>query len=596
VNSLPADAIAAYDLDAAAHAAIYEVVDSRALLEPWLDHLTGGMALDVGAGSGRDGAFLESIGYKVIAAEPAAGMRREGERRHAGLRWIDDRLPDLSTVHGLGLSYDLILLSAVWMHVRPGDRARAFRKIVTLLKPGGMLLMTLRHGPSPADRPMHPVSLGELEILARDHGLAVLRALDRPDQQGRPDVTWTHVCLRLPDDGSAGLPLIRGVILNDDKSSTYKLGLLRAVAKAADLAPSLARSIDTPDANGDRVAIPMGLIALNWLRAYLPLIKAGLPQSPTNVGAEGLGFVKDGFKQLMALEVTAGDLRIGAMFTGERASALVAALGDARRTIMAMPMRFTTYPNSAEAVFAAMGRPLRPAGAFVVDHAFLRQWGELLIPGGLWRTMLRLGAWVDPVLTAEWARLTRTYGLRAGLDLPPGVVEARMTWQEPSRDVSLARAQAVALQARGGALKCVWSDTRLKLEGLDIDHALPWSAWPCGDLWNLFPSARRINQTEKREKLPSATALAGARNAMLEWWGDTWLSVPALSARFEAEARAALPLQGALSPEAVFAGLEWRRLRLRQDQSAPEWPGVRRSALLDNRAGSGPAPITSSHR
>lgn len=153
-----------------------------------------------------------------------------------------------------------------------------------------------------------------------------------------------------------------------------------------------------------------------------------------------------------------------------------------------------------------------------------------------------------------------------------------MVWQEPARDVSLARAQAVALQARGDPLTCIWSGTRLKLEGLDIDHALPWSAWPCGDLWNLFPSARRINQTEKRERLPSATALAGARAAMLEWWDRTWLAAPALAERFEAEARAALPLSKILSPEEVFAGLEWRRLRLHQDQAVPEWDGVRRGA------------------
>jgi hypothetical protein len=31
--------------------------------------------------------------------------------------------------------------------------------------------------------------------------------------------------VRLPDDGSGALPLLRHIILNDDKSSTYKLAL-----------------------------------------------------------------------------------------------------------------------------------------------------------------------------------------------------------------------------------------------------------------------------------------------------------------------------------------------------------------------------------
>lgn len=102
-------------------------------------------ALDVGAGSGRDAAWLASLGMTVMAAEPAAGLRCEGMARHEGeIRWIDDRLPDLAGVHRLGLSFDVILLSAVWMHLSAIVRPRAFRKMVTLLKPGGVLLMSLR--------------------------------------------------------------------------------------------------------------------------------------------------------------------------------------------------------------------------------------------------------------------------------------------------------------------------------------------------------------------------------------------------------------------------------------------------------------------
>uniref|UniRef100_B0T6R7 Methyltransferase type 11 n=1 Tax=Caulobacter sp. (strain K31) TaxID=366602 RepID=B0T6R7_CAUSK len=201
MNESLTDIIAAYDRDAAALSALYEQVSSDTLLGPHADLLAGAsgrLALDVGAGSGRDGAYLSDLGYEVVAAEPAPGMRAAGARLHPGLRWIDDRLPDLAAVHRLGLSFDLVLLSAVWMHVRPTDRARAFRKLVTLLKPGGLMILTLRHGPSPPDRPMHAVSLGEIEHLAREHGLLVARAVVRPDQQGREEVTWTHVCLTDP--------------------------------------------------------------------------------------------------------------------------------------------------------------------------------------------------------------------------------------------------------------------------------------------------------------------------------------------------------------------------------------------------------------
>jgi len=62
--------------------------------------------------------------------------------------------------------------------------------------------------------------------VARTYGLAVLRSITSPDQLGRADVRWTAMCLRIPDDGAEALPLLRGIIANDDKSSTYKLGLL----------------------------------------------------------------------------------------------------------------------------------------------------------------------------------------------------------------------------------------------------------------------------------------------------------------------------------------------------------------------------------
>lgn len=110
-----------------------------------------GLLLDVGAGSGRDAAWFAEQGWDVVAAEPAGGLRGEAARLHPAprIRWVDDRLPALSAVHALGLSFDLVWLSGVWQHVHPDDRPRAMRKLATLLRPGGRMVVTLRHGPSP---------------------------------------------------------------------------------------------------------------------------------------------------------------------------------------------------------------------------------------------------------------------------------------------------------------------------------------------------------------------------------------------------------------------------------------------------------------
>jgi len=521
----------------------------------------------------REGTQRGSCRYEVVAVEPAAGMRREGQARHPDdrIRWLDDRLPDLTATHRVGLSFDLALVSAVWMHVAPSDRQRAFRKLVTLLKPGGLLLISLRHGPSEPDRPMWPTSAGEIEALARSHGVAVIRSTARPDRQGRLDVSWTAMCLRLPDDGAGALPLLRGIILNDNKSSTYKLALLRSIARIADTAPSTA--IERPDE--DTVDLPLGLVALNWVRMFLPLVAQRLPQMPRNAGPDGLGFANSGFRSLEPLGVAAQELRIGAQFGGERATAIAKALAEAKSTISDMPANFITCPNSVTRVFgAAPLRTPRFGDGLVLDSETLRAYGTIAVPGHIWRAMQRFGAWIEPVLTAEWARMMRSYGERMGSAVSPGAAEDALVWLEPSRDTGLARQVARTMLDAGRPVRCVWTGVRLKQGALDIDHCLPWSAWPCGDLWNLLPASPRVNQHIKRDRLPSAAALAGAREAVVGWWAEAWQADAALKIRFTREIAAALPVAADGDLEDVFAGLEWRRLRLRQDQQIEEWAGL----------------------
>lgn len=280
-----------YDSNASRLAGVYEAVPpiiSRDWLADVLPHPPA-LVIDVGAGSGRDACAYAAAGYEVIAVEPSSSMRTEAERLHPSprIRWLADSLPGLVTTSRSGITADVVSLSAVWQHVSPADRPRAFRKLVGLLRSGGLLVMTLRHGPDDG-RGGHPVSLAEVETLARNHGLQVLRAVPSRDLQGRPDISWTAVVFRLPDDGTGALPLLRHLILMDAKSATYKLGLLRALCRAADGSAGLAM-----EDGDDHVRLPLGLVALNWLRLYLPLAKANLPQA---IGAEP----KDWASQVLA--------------------------------------------------------------------------------------------------------------------------------------------------------------------------------------------------------------------------------------------------------------------------------------------------------
>ena len=98
------DSCAEYDRRAAELASRYETLAFEAVHESILDLLppAGSRILDVGAGSGRDAAWLARHGYEVTAVEPSAGMRKEASAlgRDGSIRWIDDvHLPSMGGVY-----------------------------------------------------------------------------------------------------------------------------------------------------------------------------------------------------------------------------------------------------------------------------------------------------------------------------------------------------------------------------------------------------------------------------------------------------------------------------------------------------------------
>ena len=154
--------------------------------------------LDIGAGSGRDAAALASCGHRVVAVEPTAELRSEGQRLHSSkaIEWIDDSLPALNILRQSNQRFDLILLTAVWMHLDEIERKTAMASIVELLAETALVSMSLRHGPIPVGRRMFEVSAAETIELGAKFGLRCRHQSDREDVQGRSDVRWSFVVLQ----------------------------------------------------------------------------------------------------------------------------------------------------------------------------------------------------------------------------------------------------------------------------------------------------------------------------------------------------------------------------------------------------------------
>jgi 2-polyprenyl-3-methyl-5-hydroxy-6-metoxy-1,4-benzoquinol methylase len=543
--------------------------------------------LDVGAASGRDISYLYSLLIshlgdenklgQFVAIEPSENLLEVGKQltKQQKIKWINDSLPALQKTHSLEISFDLILVSAVWMHIPISQRARALRKLTNLLKPGGIIVVSLKQGMSEQEqhkRAMYDVSADEIENLALNLGLVCeLMPQVSEDALKRDDIYWETLVLKLPDDGTGAFPFIRHVALNDGKSDTHKLGLLRVLLRIADgHAGAVLRREKT--LAGERVILPLGLVALYWIHQYKDLIdEYRLYQRPG--ASSNMGFMqKDGWHRLK--KYRSSDFRIGNLFVGDDAVALYRTISQCAQNIRGMPCTHITLPNTDKQVFEASAKTVRAKQSLFLDLQSLMQWGEFSLPESTWLAMTRYACWIEPVLVSEWAKTMESYqGNQNYLDSQkqPSMLTA-LSWEAPKRSTNHVRKRFDQLALKH-SMACVWSAKPIK-QNYDIDHGMPFSRWPNNDLWNLLPSNVKVNN-EKRDKLPSAQTLKQSKSRMQEWWSLAWLSESVVEEkkRFFAEANLALPglSYNNDSIDDVFEAIELQRGRLRDLQQLNEW-------------------------
>lgn len=101
-----------------------------------------GPTVDVGCGSGRDTAWLVANGFDALGVDASEGLLAEASRRHPGVRFERDTLPDLATLPTGGFAN--VLCETVIMHLAPDTVATAVRRLAALLAPGGTLYLSWR--------------------------------------------------------------------------------------------------------------------------------------------------------------------------------------------------------------------------------------------------------------------------------------------------------------------------------------------------------------------------------------------------------------------------------------------------------------------
>jgi 2-polyprenyl-3-methyl-5-hydroxy-6-metoxy-1,4-benzoquinol methylase len=161
--------------------------------------------LDIDAGTGRDAAGFAALGHRVLAVEPTDELRVAAAALHPdpNIEWLDDSLPELARVKARGERFDVVMLTAVWMHLDEAQRRRAMPNVASPVKAAGVMIVSLRYGPVPAGRRMFAVSVEETIGLAEIERLVVTLSRSHQDRLlKRPGVSWTRLAFARPLDAA----------------------------------------------------------------------------------------------------------------------------------------------------------------------------------------------------------------------------------------------------------------------------------------------------------------------------------------------------------------------------------------------------------
>jgi SAM-dependent methyltransferase len=137
--------LAAYEADAADFARQWHrqpaPVDLHALVERFFR--PGRPTADIGCGSGREVAWLSAHGFPaVIGYDPSTGLLREARARYPHLAFKTAALPELAGVPDSSL--DNVLCETVIMHLAPDAIAPSVKRLMAILRPGGVLYLSWR--------------------------------------------------------------------------------------------------------------------------------------------------------------------------------------------------------------------------------------------------------------------------------------------------------------------------------------------------------------------------------------------------------------------------------------------------------------------
>jgi len=176
----------------------FEAISADDVLSHIVDFIpkTTGKIIEIGAGTGRDAAWLASKGWGVLAVEPVSEFRQAGQSLHPSplIEWCNDSLPFLSRILQRNEQYELALLVSVWQHVPKEAKLTSLTNLHSILQKEGRLILSVRNGPGSITRKCYPTSAKETVDIAQLCGFQLLSSQRVPSVQignQQAQVTWT---------------------------------------------------------------------------------------------------------------------------------------------------------------------------------------------------------------------------------------------------------------------------------------------------------------------------------------------------------------------------------------------------------------------
>ena len=136
--------LAAYDNAAAAFAEEWHAqpapVDLQEIVARFF--VRGGATADIGCGSGREVAWLNANGFPASGFDASDGLLAEARARYPTLSFAHAELPELDGI--AAGSFDNVLCETVIMHLDHAQIAPAVRRMLDIVKPGGVFYLSWR--------------------------------------------------------------------------------------------------------------------------------------------------------------------------------------------------------------------------------------------------------------------------------------------------------------------------------------------------------------------------------------------------------------------------------------------------------------------